>query len=77
MSRDPKSTYYDAGGIETLDIIKAKLTEDEFRGYCKGNALKYICRAAHKHDDQSRDLEKAGNYIKFFSESFLENERRG
>lgn len=59
---DPKSRYYDAGGIETMDIIKAKLTEDEFRGYCKGNALKYLCRMAFKHDDPTRDIEKVVNY---------------
>lgn len=29
MSKDPKSTCYDAGGIETLGVIKAKLTADE------------------------------------------------
>ena len=27
---DPKSSYYDAGGISTMDIIKAKLTDEQF-----------------------------------------------
>jgi UDP-N-acetyl-D-mannosaminuronate dehydrogenase len=44
-------------------VTKGKLTEEEFRGYCKGNALKYLCRSAFKHDDQERDLEKASNYL--------------
>ena len=68
MSLDPKSTYYDVGGIETIDILRAKLTEDEFRGYCKGNAIKYLSRAAWKHDDQSRDLEKAFHYLKLLQD---------
>ena len=59
---DPKSRYYDAGGIETLDIIKAKLTPEEYRGYCKGNAIKYLCRMAFKHDDPTRDIDKVVNY---------------
>jgi len=44
--------HYTAGGIEVLDLIKAKLTPEEFRGYLKGNILKYICRSNFKgkHD---------------------------
>ena len=58
MSHDPKSTHYDAGGIETLDIIKAKLTPDQFIGYLLGNVIKYSTRLNHK-DDPRRDAEKA------------------
>jgi len=58
MAIDPQASYYDAGGVEVLDVIRAKLTPDEFAGFLKGNALKYLCRANFKgsHD---RDLEKA------------------
>ena len=58
---DSKSRYYDAGGIETLDIIKAKLTAEEYRGFLKGNAIKYLCRANFKGQSE-RDLEKAAIY---------------
>ena len=61
MSLDPKSTHYDAGGIETIDIIQAKLTPEEYRGYLKGNALKYLCRASFK-GEEIRDTEKANIY---------------
>jgi hypothetical protein len=40
--------HYTAGGIETIDFIKAKLTPEEFRGYLKGNVLKYASRAGLK-----------------------------
>lgn len=70
MSKDPKSTYYDAGGIETIDIIKAKLTPEQYQGYLLGNALKYQCRMMHKHDTTERDAEKAANYSKWLSESY-------
>jgi len=61
MSRDPKSSYYDVGGIETLDIIKAKLTPEEYLGYIRGNLLKYSCRLRHKGDPE-RDAEKVTYY---------------
>lgn len=67
MSKDPKSSYYDAGGIETLEIIKAKLTPEEFIGYLKGNAIKYNCRMAFKGTAE-RDAEKAANYSHFLNE---------
>ena len=60
---DPKSRYYDHGGIEVLDIIKAKLTPEQYQGFCLGNAIKYTCRANHK-GDYDRDLEKAEFYTR-------------
>ena len=41
--------HYLVGGIEVIDYIKAKLTPEEFRGYLKGNVIKYISRADHKN----------------------------
>jgi len=63
MSIDPKSTHYDAGGIEVLKIIKAKLTPEQFGGYCLGNIIKYSCRANFK-EQFVRDIEKIGIYQK-------------
>ena len=45
--------HYKQGGIECIEAIRAALTEDEFRGYCKGNAIKYIWRECHKGGDES------------------------
>lgn len=67
--KDPKSRYYDAGGIETLDIIKAKLTPEEYIGYLKGNLLKYLSRMAWKHETPERDIEKISYYSKFLKET--------
>ncbi|WP_246562993.1 DUF3310 domain-containing protein [Paenibacillus montaniterrae] len=55
--------HYTQGGIETIDYIRAKLTPEEFIGYCKGNILKYVSRASHKGGLE--DLRKAGKYIEF------------
>ena len=57
--------HYTQGGIECIDAIQAALTADEFRGYCKGNALKYVWRERNKGGDQ--DLRKAEWYLKRLS----------
>lgn len=49
--------HYTAGGIETIDFIQAKLTPEEFRGYLRGNILKYSSRAGLK-GDATEDLSK-------------------
>ena len=46
-------SHYTQGNIECIDAIKSALTPDEFRGYCKGNAMKYIWRERHKGNDES------------------------
>ena len=53
--------HYKVGGIETIDFIKAKLTPEEFRGYLKGNVLKYASRAGHK-DNAVQDAGKLAWY---------------
>ena len=79
MALDKKSSYYDAGGIEVIKIIKAKLTEEQFTGYCLGNSIKYSCRLNFKNDDYGRrDAEKMVNYsfllkehLKEFTQDFV------
>lgn len=65
MSVDKKASYYDAGGIETIEIIKAKLTKEQFIGFLLGNQIKYACRMNFKGKgpaDRLRDAEKAAQY---------------
>ena len=64
MADDPVNhpCHYTQGSIECIDAIRAALTDEEFRGFCKGNALKYLHRERHKGGDES--LEKAMWYIK-------------
>ena len=54
--------HYKVGGIEAIDYIAAKLSPEEFAGYCRGNALKYISRAGHK-SDAAEDIRKAVWYL--------------
>lgn len=53
--------HYTAGSVECIDAIEAALTSEEFRGYCKGNVLKYVWRERHKGGDES--LAKAAYYL--------------
>jgi hypothetical protein len=53
--------HYRQGEIECIDAIQAALTAEEFRGYCKGNVLKYVWRERHKGSSES--LKKARWYL--------------
>ena len=65
--RDPKSRHYDAGGIEVQDVIKAKLTSEQYEGWLLGNVIKYSLRRNFK-GQPARDDEKAAYYSKWLSE---------
>lgn len=54
--------HYKTGGIEAIDYIEAKLSPEEFAGYCRGNALKYLSRAGHK-GAADEDVRKAIWYL--------------
>jgi hypothetical protein len=53
--------HYRQGSIECIDAIEAALTPEEFRGYCKGNIIKYTWRERHRGEAIS--LAKAQWYI--------------
>ncbi len=54
--------HYKQGGIECIDAIEAALTPEEFRGYCKGNIIKYTWRERMKGEAVS--LCKAQWYLR-------------
>lgn len=54
-------THYQNGGIETIELIKEYLTPEEFRGYLKGNVIKYRERAPYKGNAE-QDYAKALKY---------------
>ena len=61
MSDD--ETRYHHGNIECIDAIRAALSPEEFRGFCKGNIIKYTWREAFKGGDV--DIKKARAYINY------------
>lgn len=56
-----KAVQYNAGGVECIDAIQAALTPEEYRGFLKGNVIKYTWREKHKGGEES--LKKAQWYL--------------
>ena len=54
--------HYNMTAFEAIDIIKASMTSEEFKGYLKGNILKYLIRYKHKGKDLE-DLDKGKWYL--------------
>tara|TARA_R110000803_G_scaffold28011_11_gene65158 strand:- start:2154 stop:2384 length:231 start_codon:yes stop_codon:yes gene_type:complete len=61
MSLDEKSTYYDAGGIEVIAVMKAKMDPERYIGYLHGCVIKYALRLEFK-GQEIRDAEKLAIY---------------
>lgn len=60
--------HYTAGGVECIDAIKSSMILDAFRGYLKGNIIKYMWRYEKKN--MLQDLEKAQWYLAKLAETF-------
>ena len=61
MNDQINSPEHYRGQIECIDAIQAALTPEEFRGFCKGNIIKYIFRERRKGGTES--LEKGQWYL--------------
>lgn len=53
--------HYTQGGIECIDALKAIMTPEEFKGFLRGNVMKYIWRTEKKNGTE--DLKKAQWYL--------------
>lgn len=66
-----KPEHYNINGMETIDLVKQSMSQDEFKGYLKGNILKYVSRYRHKHPaEPKKDLLKAQWYLNKLLEEF-------
>ena len=54
--------HYAIGGINAIDYFRAKSTKEEFRGYLRLTAMKYLTRLGHK-DSELQELKKAKWFI--------------
>ena len=57
-----KPAHYNSGKVEAIEAIEASMSPEEFKGYLKGNALKYLWRYAYK-GKPIQDLDKAEWYL--------------
>lgn len=54
--------HYTEGNIECIDAIQSAMTHEEYIGYLKGNAIKYLWRF-EKKENPAEDLAKAKWYL--------------
>lgn len=59
-------SHYCKNGLECIDVIKAELTPEQYKGYLYGNVLKYMWRWQDKNGLE--DLKKAGQYLEWLQE---------
>jgi hypothetical protein len=52
--------HYKQGGLETIDILKAKMTPAQYEGFLLGNMIKYATRYQYKNGVE--DVKKAKWY---------------
>ncbi len=54
--------HYNHAGIECIEAIEESMSSVAFKGYLKGNCMKYLWRYDYK-GKQVEDLKKAGWYL--------------
>ena len=57
-----KPKHYNNGNVEAIEAIKASMSSTEFKGYLKGNVLKYLWRYSYKNKPVE-DLQKCKWYL--------------
>ena len=62
INRRQDVPYYTVGGLEFIDILKAKMTAEQYKGFLLGNTFKYLFRYQHK-GERLDDLLKAKIYL--------------
>jgi hypothetical protein len=61
ITPDPINPSHYKNAIETIDAIEASMTPEAFKGYLKGNVIKYVTRYEKKNGLE--DLNKANWYL--------------
>ena len=64
--RQVGGSHYKDMPMQPWDVMEAVLTPEEFRGFLRGNVIKYSMRAGRK--EGSDDLEKARHYMQKLKE---------
>ena len=59
---EPKHYKLEGLEVEALDVIKASLSSEEYKGYLIGNCLKYAMR--HKKKNNIEDIKKMCYYAR-------------
>lgn len=57
---------------ECIKVLAQWMTKEEYRGFLRGNAIKYLCRTGKK-DETVQELKKTAWYVNKLIESYEEN----
>lgn len=57
-----KPLHYNMGGVECIDGIQACMSAEEYKGYLRGNTIKYLWRCNYK-GKTLEDLKKSNWYL--------------
>ena len=57
------------GTIQPLEFMQAQMSQEEFRGFLKGNIIKYVSRCGKK-DDPVKEMTKVLRYAEWLKESY-------
>ena len=58
-----------SGTIQPLEYMQAQMSQEEFRGFLKGNIIKYVSRCGKK-DDPVKEMTKVLRYAEWLKESY-------
>lgn len=59
--RQVGGTHYTSKAIQPWDAMQAWMTKEQFAGFLRGNAIKYLARCEDKGG--AEDLKKAQHYL--------------
>ena len=67
-----KPLHYNMGGVECIDGIQACMSAEEYKGYLRGNTIKYLWRCNYK-GKTLEDLKKSNWYLSKLIEAVEES----
>lgn len=65
MAQIEHPDYYNKGGIECIEVMRAVFGDEAVNDFCLCNAFKYVFRAKSKHKSPIDDLRKARYYLDY------------
>lgn len=70
QTNDPvfQPAHYNQGKVECIEGIEASMEKEAYRGYLKGNCMKYIWRYEKKNGVE--DLRKAKVYLDWLIDTY-------
>lgn len=73
LDRSIKPEYYNKGKEDLISFLEDHNSQEEFKGFMVGNAMKYLTRLGKK-DNELQDLDKAIEYLKRYRKYLTDNQ---